>query len=470
MKMKLLLLAIVVLVVAGGAVWSLLLSGIPVETAKATTGSIREYVDERAVTRLPREYLITMPFGGRIEPIELVEGSPVKEGQIVARIVPSDVQLAVEEAEAAVGRLGASIRENEDVSVEKTGLQQSLSFVESMDRTVDAAEARVTSGKAKVDFAQSHLKRLEDARSRQPGAITADEIDEARLSLVESEVSYQQDKLVLAAMKAMQAATRLMPTMVKQYIERKDLSSDVLEKEQAEAQVRLARAKNDQRRATMTSPVDGVVLAREVTNEQYLTAGTELMRIGRLEDLEVEADVLSQEVTDIKVGDRADVSGPSIGPEPAIATVGRIYPAGFTKVSSLGVEQQRVKVVLDFDPSELSRLLHPADGQQGLGVDYRVRVRIFTKEKSDVVVVPRSAVFRRADGGWAVYVVDKGRAKHTHVTVGLMNDEQAEIVNGVTADMVVILAPETNLKDGDRVQYNEERRNNSRTESQTQSD
>jgi len=204
--------------------------------------------------------------------------------------------------------------------------------------------------------------------------------------------------------------------------------------------------------------VDGIVLARERTNEQYLPAGTELMRIGRLEDLEVEADVLSQEVTAVKVGDPAEVSGPSIGSQPATATVRRIYPAGFTKISSLGVEQQRVKVILGFEPKELQRLLHPADGQQGLGVDYRVRVRIFTKERSGVVVVPRSAVFLKASGDWAAYVVDNGRARLTDVQVGLMNDEQVEIVKGVNSKDVVILAPETNLKDGDRVKLTVEKR------------
>ncbi len=104
-------------------------------------------------------------------------------------------------------------------------------------------------------------------------------------------------------------------------------------------------------------------------------------------DLEVEADVLSLDVVAAKVGDRAEIYGPAIGKPPAQAVVSRIYPAGFTKVSSLGVEQQRVKVILRFKQTDLQRLLK----DRRLGVGYRVRVRIFTADKTQS---PADSTFR----------------------------------------------------------------------------
>src|SRR5208283_4005751 len=149
-----------------------------------------------------------------------------------------------------------------------------------------------------------------------------------------------------------------------------------------------------------------------------------------------------------KPGDTAEIYGPAIGQPAVRGKVTRIYPAGFTKVSSLGVEQQRVKVIICFDSKDdLKRLLT----ERGLGVGYRVRVRIFTADKSRALLVPRSALFRAADGKWQVFAVRGGTAKLQTVEVGLMNDEQAEIRNGLAEGELVVLAPESSLSDGMRV-------------------
>ena len=363
--------------------------GVPVEAAPVTRGSIREFVDERGKTRLPQVYDITMPFDGRIAPIELVEGTAVYEGEVVARVVPSDLDLLVEASTAAVDRLHASIRENDDVSVEKTGLKQAIDYVESMDRMVEAAKAQVDAGKAKLDYANNNLERIR--RTRTTNAATEDEFQRAQLDQVQAGVDYQQDVLGLRAIQALQAATALLPTGVQQYIDRKTLSGDVLEKQLAEAQVRAKQTERDRTRGELRSPVKGVVLEREFTDERQVTSGTVLLKIGQLEDLEVEADILSQDVVDAKEGDAVEITGPAIGPTPTHGTVKRIYPAGFTKVSSLGVEQQRVKVIVAFAPDDLARLRK----ERGLGVDYRVRVRVFTAAKDDALVAPRSATFSR---------------------------------------------------------------------------
>jgi HlyD family secretion protein len=429
----------------GGLAYASLNGGTPVDAAKVERKTVQEYVDEEAKTRLAETYRITMPFAARIEAIPLVEGTPVKKDEIVAQVVPKDLELQVQVATAAVERLKASIRENDDVTVESTSLEQAMNFVQSMDRTVEAATERVKSGLARLGYAETNLARVN--KLAQTKAATQDELDRATVQHVESKVEYRQDVLVQRAMEAAQAATALMPTGIRQYIARKTLSRDVLEKQLAEAKIRLEEAERDRDRGILRSPVDGVVLERAVSNEGQQPAGTLLLRIGRWEDLEIEADVLSQEVVRVKLGDKVEVTGPAIGPTPAHAKVTRVYPAGFTKVSSLGVEQQRVKVVMKFDEKDLDWLRKDRD----LGVDFRVRVRIITNEKNGALVFPRSALFRGAKGEWKVFAIRNGRATETVLQVGLANDEFVEVTKGLSEGEQVVLAPESNLADGSKV-------------------
>lgn len=442
-------------IILGSAIFGLVLlyafcggfsHGVAVQVAKTKMGAIREFVDEQAKTRLPQTYLVTMPITGRIEAISLVEGTPVKKGQVVAKIVPRDLELAVEQATAAVERLEASVKENADVNVEETSYQQALQFVKSTMAAVQAAAERMTAGKAKLDYAERDLARVK--RLATTGAKTQDDLERAMLNQVQGDVDYKQDQLIHASMVAVGAATDLMPIMVRQYIDRKSLTGAVLKKQKAEAEARLQEVLQEQQRGTMRSPVDGVVLDRLISNERYLAAGTTLLEIGRLEDLEIEADVLSLDVVAAKEGDTVEIYGPAIGRLSAKGTVARIYPAGFTKVSSLGVEQQRVKVVVRFAEGELNRLL----AERRLGVGYRVRIRIFTADKSQALLIPRSSLFRAADNTWQVFVVRDGVARLQTVEVGLMNDEQVEITTGLSEGEPVILAPESSLTDGTRVE------------------
>ena len=139
--------------------------------------------------------------------------------------------------------------------------------------------------------------------------------------------------------------------------------------------------------------------------------------------------------------------GAAIGPEMAGGTVSKIHPAGFTKVSSLGVEQQRVTVVIHFDPDDLKRLREERD----LKVGYRVRVRIITAEKPDALLVPRSALFRGPDDQWQLYRIENGRARLQSVEIDMLNDRQAEVVTGLNPGDRVIRTPQSNLTDGTRV-------------------
>ena len=448
MKKTLPLIAFVLVVLLALFIYRQRTSGVLVQVVTVQAGDIHEFVDELGKTRLQDLYLITMPYAGRIEPIGVLEGETVTAGQVVAQVSQADLANEVAEARAAVDRFIASLAENDDISVELGMKKQADKYVESMDSTVQAAESRKVAGQKKLEFTETVLGRVQNLVPS--GAKTQEDLDRANLEFVQSQVDYRQDVLVAASLKAMQAAVELMPQMVSDYIERKSLTHNVLERQQAESKARLAQALLRQERGSMKSPVAGVVLEKAVAVEQFLSAGTLLVKIGRLDDLEVESDVLSQDVVHVRPGDHVEIYGPAVGRTVGSGikgTVSRVYPAGFTKVSSLGVEQQRVRVIVAFDPAELKQLL----AERHLGVDYRVRTRIFAAHKSDALIVPRSALFRGPDNGWQVFAVRNGRASLQTVEVGLNNDETAEIVRGVSANEQVILAPEHSLVSGARV-------------------
>ncbi len=422
-------------------------SGQPVEVAEVRSAPIREIVEDRGKTRLPREWTLTMPFAGRIESLAAFpERTEVHAGQILTQIVPRDLELRKDAVVASKRRLEAAIVENNNVSVELVSKQQSEEMVRSVEATVAASANRLDAGIAKYNYANRNLERI-TALAKQRTK-TEDEVEQAQLQFIQSDVDYKQDKLVLASLQAMLSATKLFPVVIDSYMDRKKGdSAKVLERQLDEIKVQLDEVERDIQRGKLTSPIDGVVLERAVVDEQYLAAGATLLKLGNLNELEVEVDILSQDVGTVQVGDDAELVGPAIGPKPVMGKVTRIYPAGFTKVSSLGVEQQRVKVIVAFQPDELQRLI----ATRGLGVDYRVRVRIITEQKAAALVIPRSALFRGADGQWTVFVVRDGSAESLQVSVGLMNDEFVEVTSKLVAGDQVILAPESTIVTGTKV-------------------
>jgi len=443
-------LIVIVLVVLGtllGVTFWYLSAGVPVQTAQARRGEIREYVDERGKTRLAHTYDVTMPFAGRIEEIGLSEGDTVEAGQVVAQVVGSDLENEVAEAQAVVDRLQAAIEENDDHSVEQRVREQAEEFVTSIVHTVDAAEERVTAGNKRREYAESFLERARELYKK--NAKTVEEVELAEVEFVESDVNSKQHVLVWKSMQSILAATQLLPKIIDDYVTHKSLTGAVLERQKSEAEARLRQILKRRERGAMQSPIDGVVLERTTDDEQFMPAGAVLLRIGCLSDLEVEVDVLSQDATCIRQGADANIYGLVTGSATDHSVVGavyRVYPQAFTKISSLGVEQQRVKVIARFSDDALQQIR-----ELGVGADYRVRVRIFTDSRSDAALVPRSALFRNSDGGWQVFTVQGGTARLRDVTIGLMNDQDVEVTDGLEKDETVILAPENDMMDGIRV-------------------
>jgi HlyD family secretion protein len=183
------------------------------------------------------------------------------------------------------------------------------------------------------------------------------------------------------------------------------------------------------------------VLRRHRCCEGAIAAGEAVVDVGSLEDLEVQVDLLSMMAVRVRPGMRVLMTGWG-GDEVLEGTVRRIEPAGFTRVSALGVEEQRVPVIIDF--------VDPEQAWEQLGVAYRVEAEFLVWEGEDIIQVPTSALFR-VDGQWTVYVIDGGRASQRPVERGRASGLTTQIVSGLQPGQVVITHPGDRIEDGVRV-------------------
>ena len=426
-----------------GIFYLLSASPLPVDVTVAEMGEVKAFIEERAKTTLPRVYRIAMPLNGRIQPITIEEDQKATKGQIVAVMDTFDLDAEVAKANFRVEQYARKIIEQSDNRLEDNTLIQFDEFLKSMNLTVEAASKQQEASLAKWQFARDEFDRKYQLVKK--SAISESELNESDLFKKQSEVDYQKDILTWRSLQAVQSAMQIGKISIQKYKEKKVLSEAVLQEEQKEARSQLQQLQRDLNRGTMRSPIDGTVLTKNYSNERTLTAGEILLEIGRLEELEVEVDVLSQYVGNIRVGTPVDIEGPAIGNKPVQGKVKRIYPKGFTKISSLGVEQQRVKVIIDFDENIWKQLQRQ---NRKLGTDFRVRVKIYTEIKKDVVKVPRSALFRNGSGQWQAFLVRNSRTVLLDIKPGVMNDFEAEIQSGIKAGDQLIIAPSMNLKSG----------------------
>ena len=223
MKRWILIIAIVVLgltgLMAAGSFWG----GELVVTAPVERASIHDYIDERGRTRLPRIHDIAMPDTGRLLPIQVNVGDRVKQGDVVAQIVPEDLELDVKEAEAVLNRLKASLVEHQNDDLEQHAYQQSQHMVDAMDKLVRTADARKTASAKGLAIVTAILERTRRLVEQNAGAEQDQERSE--LEYVESSVKYEQDALSADAMRLMDSAMKLVPVMVKDYITRRELTA-----------------------------------------------------------------------------------------------------------------------------------------------------------------------------------------------------------------------------------------------------
>jgi HlyD family secretion protein len=381
-----------VLVVAAFA-WAFQPKPVPVEVAEVRTAQFEQVIEEDGKTRVRERYVVSAPLAGRLARIRLKAGDEVTTGTPVAVLSPSapamiDARTARELAE----RVGAAT----------AGLEQ--------------ARANVERAAAALEQAQSDLARQKKLQAE--GFIAPAALDHAELS-------------VRVQARELEAAR----------FARDGAAHDV-----AQARAALMRAQDaaEVRRPgtawSITAPVDGRVLRVLQESETVVGIGTPLLEIADPDDLEIVVDVLSTDGARIAAGARVDIDA---GAGMRLAgRVRRVEPAAFTKISALGVEEQRVNVIID--------IVTPPDEWRALGDGFRIDARIVIFERDGVVVAPVAALFR--DGNdWAVFVADGGTARKRSVKVGGRSPLQAWIEDGLSAGERVIVYPSDSVGDGVRI-------------------
>jgi len=410
-----------------------------VEVVTPYRGEIRESFSEPARTRLENTYRIVTPVEGRISRIDLDPGDPVTAGMELARydLVPFEQNL--EEARAAVQELEAQITVKDDHRLENTALIETQATVRAATEALKAADAEVEAEQTRADRAAREVKRMEAAEV----AVTEDQLDDARTRAETALIDLRKQEFYTAALRALVVAVNLGPRFVNEYIARKGLEREVLVEQLIQARARLARAEHELGLARIVSPIDGVVLERFEQGDSPLPSGQALLLLGNLDELEVVAEVLTQDALRLEPGSEVSLE-PAARLNSIPGEVKRIEPAGFTKLSSLGVEQQRVNVIVSF-----------TGGHNHLGVGYRVQARFFTGSKEDALIVPRPSVLQEPNGEFYALKVTDGALSRQPVKLGLRSDLELEVTEGLSESDRIVASPDSALKVGTRVDVRE---------------
>ena len=388
--LKRLLWGLAALVVVGAGVYAWMPRPLKVETGEVFRGKLTVTVDEDGKTRLENTYVVSAPLRGVMSRIDLESGDEIESGDLITRVEPPESPLldprARQTAEARVETARAAVRQ---------------------------AESRIDVAKSALERAKTELQRAKNLFDE--GVGTRQTLEQARFDVESREAELASAQFAeRVARHELQAARAAL-----EQIESRD---------EGEAGERLS----------VKAPVSGTVL--EVLRESSgpVEAGAPLVEIGRLDSLEIVVDVLTSDAVKIEPNDRVTIERWG-GDEDLEGHVRRIEPEAFTKISSLGVEEQRTNVVIDIDS--------PREKWRQLGDGFRIEARIVTWEAEEILQVDASALFRSGDG-WAVFRAVNGTARLTPVDVGRRTETHAQILDGLEHGQRVILYPNDAITDG----------------------
>jgi HlyD family secretion protein len=401
---------LIVAVLAGLAFYFMRPQPVGVDLGEVATGPLRVLVEDDGQTRVREPYVITMPLAGVVRRIDLEPGDGVKAGDVLAVIDPVP-----------------------------PGLLD--------DRERAEAEARSSAAEAAYDRAKRDEKRVEVELERAKRYVERDQ-ERLKLGNISGPMLEDTRQAHLVAQEIAQAA---------------DAAVRVAEFELVQARAALAYTKvvigegNDSDSAgagggfPVKAPIEGRVLRRHQRSEASLPAGTTLFELGDAGQLEVHVDVLSQDAVKIQPGQEVMVEHWG-GKQPLAGRVRRVEPAAFTKVSALGVDEQRVFVVIDLVDEKEAEIEGKENedrisGSKALGDAYRVEVGIVVWEEEAVLKVPASALFRIEDS-WAVYAEANGVAKLREVEIGESNGFEAQVLGGLKEGDRVVMHPNDRIEEG----------------------
>ncbi|MGY6708001.1 MAG: efflux RND transporter periplasmic adaptor subunit [Rhizobiaceae bacterium] len=385
-----------VIAAAGLLTWAFWPEPVPVDLATVERGPMEVTVSANGVTRIRDTYLVTAPISGTTTRSPVEVGDVVEADEtVVATIQPAAPALldarARAQAEAAVSEAEAALRH---------------------------AMTNVSRAEADLEHARSQYQRT--SRLAEQGTIPLRMRDEAALQL----------RTVESALEAARSdVDRQEATLRRTRAQLLGPDGGVGAREPGECCVRIH------------APASGSVLSIENVSARLVQAGEPLLTIGRPDELEIEVELLSADAVRIETGADAHIARWG-GPGELSARVRRIEPSAHTRVSALGIEEQRVRVRLD--------LLTPPQDRAGLGDNFRVFVRVVEWAGDDVLQVPLGALFRQGED-WAVYRQVEDRAEMVLVEIGRRTALEAEVVSGLEAGDRVVLYPADRIEQGSRI-------------------
>lgn len=387
------LLAAFVLVFAAAITLALRKPAVPVDIGQASRGAMMATVDDLGETRVRDLYVVSAPVTGQLLRVPLKPGTlVVPHATILARIQPM-----------------------EPTPLDARAYSQAQAEVRQFEDRLSADRSRITELRAQLSFSERDFARVESLAGR--GFVPQASLDRAR-------AARDRDKAALNI--AVRAA---------------DATAHNLESAKAALLVS-GTAKKGSGALDVTSPVRGYVLRVPQESERAVVAGTPLVEIGDPKQLEIVTDLLSSDAVRVRAGAPVLIEDWG-GERPLKGRVRLVEPYAFTKISALGVEEQRVNVVVDFT--------EPLEAIRRLGHGYRATVRIVTWSAPEVLKVPISALFRSA-GKWSLFTIDRNRrARLKTVSIGHMNDKEAELLGGLNAGEKVLLHPSDKVGEGVKV-------------------
>jgi HlyD family secretion protein len=386
------------LAVAAALVWAFRPRPVEVEAALATQARFEATIDEDGKTRVADRYVVSAPLAGRVARIALREGDALQAGAVVATLTPVLSPL-----------------------LDERSLRETSARVEGAQAQLSRAAVRIERARIGVEQVRVELQRSEQLA--RDGFIAPTKLESDRL--------------------AAQAAARELDTAVQ---ERHIAEHELEQTRAALSAIRTGSAAASARNFEVRSPVAGQVLRVLQKSEGTVALGTPLVEVGNTDQLEVVAELLTTDALRARPGTPVRIERWG-GPGVLEGRVRLVEPAAFTKVSALGVEEQRVNVIID--------VTSPREQWRALGDGFRVSVRIVVLAEERALQVPASAVFPRPgadDGAMAAFVIDDdGRARLTDVTLKARNGAAAWIGDGLAAGTRVIVYPPAAVRDGVRV-------------------
>lgn len=366
---------------------------VPVDIAAITRGPLTVTVDEEGKTQIKDVYVVAAPIAGRVMRAPVHVGDEVRKDETVVAIIQPPPPAFLD------------VRSRIELET----------IVKAAESAVALAEAELAQAKSELLFAETDLARTDILSQKK----------------IASDRALQKAKIDVETRTA--GVARAIANVAVRRRELESAKARLISPEQIETR----QATDSACCYDVKSPESGRVLRLIAESEKAVLIGTPLVEIGNPADLDVSVELLSSDAVRVELGARAVIE--NWGGPPLAAKVKRIDPTGFTKVSALGIEEQRVKTLLAFEGEPSARVR--------LGHDFRVFARIHVFEAKDVVRVPLAALFRRGDS-WATFVVEDGFARERKLEIGERNAAVAQILSGLEPGERVILHPSDKVSAG----------------------